>query len=859
MIAGLVHGFTTGEVADIVGVKPTRVSNLKREIAGAGLDAVLEKMESAIASANAAAAKPRGKSGPVGINTVDEWLATVDTDSESVLEIAELVVGPGAHVAVLVVRDRKRELSEKMVGAGTYASTVRKILTRPIQMDLHWTKLSYFDDCLATFVRKSATKLSALEKFSEMYRWPEDFPSPCTILRDRFGPDYEFLIVAHGDAAERNVRKWCETGKAAGIKINPADVVFTESSPEFFNRLAGTIYRLRERWSCAGLLPLHWRLRDEIEKWAERDDHMPFYYEFDGECFRRILKHAVLLWRYPAIFGALFHMDRSMWSRLPWRSEFSLGVASLRPRVEVEPNPEKPSGVLISIRILPGLGYEFHATPEEPVALNEKMMEQGLRRFLRDGGAAPRFFYSTRRQSFEEWLEVIRPDRSGEPPAGFDRIRAVLVPRHFIVTNEALPHSELAATAEDLDEGVLKREVAIGGITEPSLIFHAPGILAAIRRAYEANTYGDELHSLRIHLQGIVDHLGSMEQQEPLMLMSLARLNPYRLSYWCLDPQTKDKEGADKWRWDTLKLLQENAQRDSIPFDFRRSDDRTVEEGFRDLLRDCDADFLLRGLSPADRTHLEELTETWAQQVKSLIGTLYDGSNTEGRGRVIAAVDPELRAQAAARMREVVGWVHAALNEFAESSRRVDRKAVEAAQRCSLAGLQPIALVVESEGSIIRRWIGFFRRRVKSEIMPHDKRPKKGKAPPSKFAKLEEDEFNFENLPDPHTEQSGEVEEVIELVRKFVERPRDRYLAEDFAIVATNTAISFWPGVLKEFAEQPDGAAIKAAVEDGLKICKARGGASRDSRLEALMGRFEELGRPVKSTVKKRSRATPGE
>lgn len=113
-----------------------------------------------------------------------------------------------------------------------------------------------------------------------------------------------------------------------------------ETSGNFFGRIASTIYRVRQRWNCPGLLSLHWVLRGNVEQWAEAPDQEPFAYECNVQDLQLSLKHNELLWRYTAYVHALFQANRTMWTRLPWNSEFSLDVPAFRVGIEILPRPE---------------------------------------------------------------------------------------------------------------------------------------------------------------------------------------------------------------------------------------------------------------------------------------------------------------------------------------------------------------------------------------------------------------------------------------------------------------------------------------------------------------------------------------
>lgn len=138
--------------------------------------------------------------------------------------------------------------------------------------------------------------------------------------------------------------------------------------------------------------------------------------------------------------------------------------------------------------------------------------------------------------------------------------------------------------------------------------------------------------------------------------MDIARINTLHPSYWNLDPATKNTGDQNGWRWQELARKQAIAEKRGVSFNGLPLPSDPVEKGFKDLLRDFDADFLWHHLSPEDRRKVDSLASEWREQVKALIKPLYDARTSEGRNRVIGATEVNLRAQVASRKKErIVG------------------------------------------------------------------------------------------------------------------------------------------------------------------------------------------------------------
>lgn len=854
MVAALLDGEDGKPWIAWLGAKPARVCNLKKELSEKGLGAFLDKWEGAVEKAKKHPKLPAGTPGPEGINTADEWLEKRNADSEPVFELVRMLIRPGANIAIFAARDRKLASSATSSGLQTFQGKIRQALAEPILKDLHWTKLSVFDAFVPALLAKLNIKHHVLQWRLNMAGELDEFEpilDPIPALRTDFGPDYEFFIVAQGDAGMHRVKRWCANAEADGAGLNPLNVLLIPTAAEFFDRLASTIYRLRERWSCPGLLPLHWLLYQRVMEWEASGDFTPFYYSCGAVRIARSLQHDALLWRYTALFGALFHMNRTMWSALMWKDEISLGHERIHPRISIDTPPQSGAKRLY-VRMLPEIAYEFGAAPGTPDPTHPEAMTRHLRDWLRQRNTTAKFFYSTKPMDFSGWERAGNRGRSGKARETFARIHAVLLPRHFLARPEVLPLPlpELSALADGLTEGVCRRTLKVDGEAKPCLVLHAPSLIASIRRAYEANTYGDRIFDLQRHLRTAAVHLGRTDGHLPLKRMAVARLNFNRPSYWCLNPASDTPDSPDQFRWSALRAMQENAQENGSSFNFLPLPDDSVEQGFKDLLHDCDADFLLCHLSPKDRKKAGQLAEKWAARVNAFIKTSYDVDTPDGKGRVIAAVEEDFRSQAASRKNELKGWVCEILGVFSQSCLRVTRDAIEVAQRCSLAGLETVALVIESETSIEKRWMRFLRMTLKSKFIPPP-------GPGKKAGKLAPDEYRDDTDKPDHEASDGqaykqwsqaqrsddadapEIKDLVALILALVQEPRVIILAQSFATEAAEPGSKVWSGVLQKLSERADGGQIEAAVLEALQIC--RSDASEDSKLQKIMSRFQKI------------------
>jgi hypothetical protein len=85
--------------------------------------------------------------------------------------------------------------------------------------------------------------------------------------------------------------------------------------------------------------------------WTPSEQEPYFLWDCSAQDVEFALPHHSLLWHYGALFGGLFHMDRKMWRKLPWKDEFPLSSPNVRPQVAMYPKIEdnKTRAILLSI------------------------------------------------------------------------------------------------------------------------------------------------------------------------------------------------------------------------------------------------------------------------------------------------------------------------------------------------------------------------------------------------------------------------------------------------------------------------------------------------------------------------------
>ncbi|MCE9610235.1 MAG: hypothetical protein K8R23_08500 [Chthoniobacter sp.] len=228
MLGALVEGIEGKWIASQFGVGPSMVSNFKKKIAKEGVESLLQEWELTVKRHKEDMDDFSGKS--EGIESIDAWLESQSAEREPAIEIATLVVGPGANIAIFAVRDRKRELLETMKPFRSFPATVRAIFAGPIIENPPWTRISVFDAHCSALLKHLTAKYPTLERPP----WRAEIADPLPQLHHDYGPDYEFFIIAQGDVAERNVERWRQLAKARGEALPDGNILRPANGADFF-------------------------------------------------------------------------------------------------------------------------------------------------------------------------------------------------------------------------------------------------------------------------------------------------------------------------------------------------------------------------------------------------------------------------------------------------------------------------------------------------------------------------------------------------------------------------------------------------------------------------------------------------
>jgi hypothetical protein len=127
------------------------------------------------------------------------------------------------------------------------------------------------------------------------------------------------------------------------------------------------------------------------------------------------------------------------------------------------------------------------------------------------------------------------------------------------------------------------------------------------------------------------------------------------------------------------------------------------------ILKQLDADYLIRSLDSKTRKRLDADAEEWAKKCEKVILAEYWPGGELHLEEVKKLVSKENPKSFDQNKDEATSICHDLLMRFGSVPRFAMRRLVENMQRCALRGLTPVPLAVESADSILRRWRSLLR------------------------------------------------------------------------------------------------------------------------------------------------------
>lgn len=255
----------------------------------------------------------------------------------------------------------------------------------------------------------------------------------------------------------------------------------------------------------------------------------------------------------------------------------------------------------------------------------------------------------------------------------------VLLPRHFLF-NPLVPLRVLAGLRQDEHDSITLSlfEVDALGTTE-CLVFDAPSLIRAIRHHFALSTYWD----LLTEAEGAQRAAFAADIDNKIHLPDDDFTAPYIAA-------PVDDEGE----FDLLGDVAFDLPQPSLII----GNPAKGEDGLLDLFRNCDADFILRGVSADKRRALRRMTREWCSAVHRILAAEFFTTSGKLIRRRVAKFSPNATRIDEHSLEECFST---ACQTFAARP-RITRRALENAGRLVSAGFEPRALVVMPTKTIIR-------------------------------------------------------------------------------------------------------------------------------------------------------------
>ncbi len=253
------------------------------------------------------------------------------------------------------------------------------------------------------------------------------------------------------------------------------------------------------------------------------------------------------------------------------------------------------------------------------------------------------------------------------------------------------------------------------------------------------------------------------------------------------------------------------------------------KQDFENILKQVDADFLLRHLDSITRKRLKKDADRWAESCEAVVAEKYWPGNQLNFGRIVALVRPEFSdlLKKPEYCDEVVSICNEVRASFSRNRRFGIRAVMETIQRCVLHGLPPVAIALASHTSILARWRALVRATINSRLA--------GIARKSGFSS---DDKAVEDLSTEDVEAAAsqvydysaggtgdgmDIEDIQTVVSKLIQGDVSESLLNGFNDLSKDVCSEDWDYALTTFGdpENPTGALKK--ILEAKELCRNPG------------------------------------
>ena len=277
-------------------------------------------------------------------------------------------------------------------------------------------------------------------------------------------------------------------------------------------------------------------------------------------------------------------------------------------------------------------------------------------------------------------------------------------------------------------------------------------------------------------------------------------------------------------------------------------------QDFENILKQLDADYLIRSLDKATRNRFERDAKKWARECEKVIAAEYwpSGSLEADTVRSLVEIlnslkDADFKNWWERNKAEVDLLGDKARRQFLHSnSRFATRKLVETMQRCVLGRVPAVPLAVESTASVLRRWRALLRailnRKLAALKAREDKTTEAAVLDEGEPPEIHPDADSYEELPvDKADAFDDDVKEICDLVRSLRQASENGF--RRFFAFANKFGWQKWRGAIRELDDAAPGGGWMKRISGALKLCRDKsenpaGGGPSKALLEKLRQLF---------------------
>ena len=777
-----------GVIADNAQEQPSMgregLRKLRNEIDSEGLENVLVRLSVALdRKVKGLNTSSRRRRGAPGASSLRGTVTTKSLRLEPIVSLASLILASDVQVAVLAVQSPQhksgsernaRSADTKLPGRSVAFKSALKFAEQP--MRAQWTRGG-----IDEWVRRPFLFIPEIEKQAAI---EPPLNSSIQPLGLRFTAGWEYIALTKGrdDKVKALVDHLVEDRR---------HVVVSVKARIFVRHLESVLSSFLVGLNWRGILPTLDGLLEAGIAWRARQLHSFSWHSNERKALAGT-RDRIVDFQIRAAGGYLLTLTSNAQRRVPNDELFPLFSSTTRARIEGQKG-----------RLNEEHGVAYYPFPNFPLPAADTARELNrMRKLLASNSKTVGFDYAVRLRAgqmpwlrFSEKLLTSKKRKEGNAP----KVGVVSLPRQFLFPEGFGLHAR----------STLSNEGTIGNTTHqgsPALVFHSPQLLQSVRDAFNENRYGDRLSQIEgfdkwwRHLShgpttpsvipgsqrrefGRNDRLFETAfhfSDEELRGGPLDASARHRLNSSFIPEVIAVERGRLEMRSETCVFP-----------GYRR------DEVFLRMFKALDADFLLREISDRNWNLLRTEVEQWKAAVHAVIRSAFflrqgpiERVDTKAALRTLHS---HFRSEQTPFEADLTSWTNDALNRF-ESSGRILRRALENAQRLSLDGHEPRALVILTHQEILSNWKSFLGQRLRGHVT--------GISGNVEFSHQGDENMAGEGEGSANElEERDEAAELDRLLTALYGKSADTTLGQKFIDFATAMPSSAWAGALGRFKE----------------------------------------------------------